>query len=189
MKVLQVWADWFLFSDAYLNGLKATFLRSGTSGVTPFHSLCGDAPEIEKKTSSEDGNNGFRLDEDGALATGKAAATKELLGLPLSELERRCRHNGLSLSGGKEMIVARLLSLEEFEKERVYQKDVDMKYVQGEPQRAGREEIGLDTRSASRPGEVTSDHESDILAFSHQTGDKPCGKSASVDPEQVPSKK
>ena len=54
MKVLQVWADWFLFSDAYVNGLRATFLRSGNSGVTPFHSICGDAPEIEKKTSSED---------------------------------------------------------------------------------------------------------------------------------------
>ena len=53
-KVLQVWADWFLFSDAYVNGLRATFLRSGNSGVTPFQSICGDAPEIEKKTSSED---------------------------------------------------------------------------------------------------------------------------------------
>ncbi|EMS50692.1 U2 snRNP-associated SURP motif-containing protein [Triticum urartu] len=155
LKVLQVWADWFLFSDAYLNGLKATFLRPGNSGVTPFHSLCGDAPEIEKKTSSEDGTNGFRLDEDGALATGKAAATKELLGLPLAELERRCRHNGLSLCGGKEMMVARLLSLEEAEKERVYQKDVDMKYGQGEPHRTGREDIGLNARSASRPGEAS----------------------------------
>ncbi|CAM0956389.1 unnamed protein product [Alopecurus aequalis] len=188
LKVLQVWADWFLFSDAYLNGLKATFLRSGNSGVTPFHSLCGDAPEIEKKTSSEDGNNGFRLDEDGALATGKAAATKELLGLPLSELERRCRHNGLSLSGGKETMVARLLSLEEFEKERVYQKDVDMKYVQGEPQRTGRD-TGLDARSASRPGEVTIEDEPDILAVSRHTGQKRYGESASSDPEQVPSKK
>uniref|UniRef100_A0ACD5U588 Uncharacterized protein n=1 Tax=Avena sativa TaxID=4498 RepID=A0ACD5U588_AVESA len=132
LKVLQVWADWFLFSDAYLNGMKATFHRSVNFGVTHFHSLCDDAPEIEKKTNSEDGNNGFRLDEDGDLAIGKATSTKELLGLLLSELERRCRHNGLSLCGGKEMMVARLLSLEEFEKERVYQKDVDMKYLQGD---------------------------------------------------------
>ncbi|XP_051193658.1 protein RRC1 isoform X1 [Lolium perenne] len=188
LKVLQVWADWFLFSDAYLNGLKATFLRTGNSGVTPFHSLCGDAPEIEKKTSFEDGNNGFRLDEDGALATGKAAATKELLGLPLSELERRCRHNGLSLSGGKETMVARLLSLEEFEKERVYQKDVDIKYVQDEPHRTGREDISLDERNASRPGEVTG-NESDMMGLSYHTGQKRSGESASADPGQVPSKK
>ncbi|KAF6995059.1 hypothetical protein CFC21_011632 [Triticum aestivum] len=189
LKVLQVWADWFLFSDAYLNGLKATFLRPGNSGVIPFHSLCGDAPEIEKKTSSEDGNNGFRLDEDGALATGKAAATKELLGLPLAELERRCRHNGLSLCGGKEMMVARLLSLEEAEKERVYQKDVDMKYGQGEPHRSGREDIGLNAHGASRPAEGTVDDESDMLGLSRHTGQKYYGKSASAEPKQVPSKK
>uniref|UniRef100_A0A452YNZ6 CID domain-containing protein n=1 Tax=Aegilops tauschii subsp. strangulata TaxID=200361 RepID=A0A452YNZ6_AEGTS len=188
LKVLQVWADWFLFSDAYLNGLKATFLRPGNSGVIPFHSLCGDAPEIEKKTSSEDGNNGFRLDEDGALATGKAAATKELLGLPLAELERRCRHNGLSLCGGKEMMVARLLSLEEAE-EGVYQKDVDMKYGQGEPHRSGREDIGLNAHGASRPAEGTVDDESDMLGLSRHTGQKYYGKSASAEPKQVPSKK
>ncbi|PWA62026.1 CID domain-containing protein [Artemisia annua] len=47
MKVLQVWADWFLFSDAYVNGLRSTFLRSSNSGVTSFHSISGDATEIE----------------------------------------------------------------------------------------------------------------------------------------------
>ncbi|KAF7089052.1 hypothetical protein CFC21_092102 [Triticum aestivum] len=188
LKVLQVWADWFLFSDAYLNGLKATFLRPGNSGVTSFHSLCGDAPEIEKKTSSED-NNGFRLDEDGALATGKAAATKELLSLPLAELERRCRHNGLSLCGGKETMVARLLSLEEAEKEQVYQKDVAMKYVQGEPHRAGREDVGLNAR---RLGDGTGDSESDMLGLSRhsmQTGQRRSRECVSAEPEQVSSKK
>ncbi|KAK3152304.1 hypothetical protein QOZ80_2BG0157050 [Eleusine coracana subsp. coracana] len=129
MKVLQVWADWFLFSDAYLNGLRTTFIRSDNSGVILFHSLCDDAPENEKNSSSENGNDGFKLNEDGALATGKEAATQELLGLPLAELERRCRHNGLSLCGGKDMMVVRLLSLEEAEKERVYEKDVD-KYAE-----------------------------------------------------------
>jgi len=191
LKVLQVWADWFLFSDAYLNGLKATFLRPGNSGVTSFHSLCGDAPEIEKKTSSED-NNGFRLDEDGALATGKAAATKELLGLPLAELERRCRHNGLSLCGGKETMVARLLSLEEAEKEQVYQKDAAMKYVQGEPHRTGREDVGLNARSVLRLGEGTGDSESDMLGLSRhsmQTGQRRSRECASAEPEQVSSKK
>nr|CAD1840199.1 unnamed protein product [Ananas comosus var. bracteatus] len=91
LKVLQVWADWFLFSDAYLNGLRATFLRSSNSGVTPYHSICGDAPEIVNKTSSEENNEGAKITQDGALAMGKAAAMKELLGLPLAELERRCR--------------------------------------------------------------------------------------------------
>ncbi|KAF0900461.1 hypothetical protein E2562_032069 [Oryza meyeriana var. granulata] len=154
LKVLQVWADWFLFSDAYLNGLRATFLRSGNSGVIPFHTLCGDAPEIEKKASSENGSDGFRLNEDGALTTGKAAATRELLGLPLAESERRCRHNGLSLCGGKEMMVARLLSLEEAEKERVYDKDAGIKYGQGEPHRTGRDDTVVNAPNTSRPGEA-----------------------------------
>ncbi|KAJ6956808.1 U2 snRNP-associated SURP motif-containing protein isoform X1 [Populus alba x Populus x berolinensis] len=116
LKVLQVWSDWFLFSDAYVNGLRATFLRSSNSGVIPFHSICGDAPEIEKKSSSEDTVEGGKINQDAALAMGKGAAVKELMNLPLAELERRCRHNGLSLVGGREMMVARLLSLEEAEK-------------------------------------------------------------------------
>ncbi|KAK4747079.1 hypothetical protein SAY87_026116 [Trapa incisa] len=129
LKVLQVWADWFLFSDAYVNGLRATFLRSSNSGVTPFHSLCGDAPEIEKAGSDETGG-AVKTDQDAALAIGRGAAMKELMSLPLAELERRCRHNGLSLVGGREMMVSRLLSLEEAEKQRGYELDEDLKLKQ-----------------------------------------------------------
>ncbi|KAH1056555.1 hypothetical protein J1N35_034620 [Gossypium stocksii] len=127
LKVLQVWSDWFLFSDAYVNGLRATFLRSGNSGVAPFHSICGDAPEFEKKTSSEDAVDGIKTNQDTALAMGKSAAMKELMDLPLAELERRCRHNGLSLVGGREIMVARLLSLEDAEKQRGYELDDELK--------------------------------------------------------------
>jgi U2-associated protein SR140 len=188
MKVLQVWADWFLFSDAYLNGLRTTFLRSGNSGVTPFHSLCGDAPEIEKKASSVDGNDGFKLNEDGALATGKAAATKELLGLPLAELERRCRHNGLSLCGGKETMVARLLNLEEAEKERIYEKDADMKYAESEPHRTVREDISVHARGTSRFGGPNGDR-LDVSRNSMGAGEGGSMDSGSAELESVPSKK
>ncbi|KAL0738585.1 hypothetical protein Bca4012_014795 [Brassica carinata] len=119
LKVLQVWADWFLFSDAYIYGLRATFLRSGTSGVTSFHSLCGDEPEIEKKGYTN--NMSDIANPDAALAIGKGAARQELMDLPISELERRCRHNGLSLVGGRVVMVARLLSLEDTEKQRGYE--------------------------------------------------------------------
>lgn len=132
LKVLQVWADWFLFSDAYVNGLRATFLRSGNSGVIPFHSICGDAPEIEQKTTSEDTVIGGKTNQDAALAMGRGAAMKELMSLPLAELERRCRHNGLSLVGGREMMVARLLSLEEAERLRGYGLDDELKYAQNQ---------------------------------------------------------
>ncbi|XVF89513.1 hypothetical protein PTKIN_Ptkin19aG0135800 [Pterospermum kingtungense] len=81
LKALQY--DWFLFSDAYVNGLRFTFLRSGNSGVPPFHSICGDVPEIEKKTSSEDAVDGIKANQDAALAMGKSAAMKELMDLPL----------------------------------------------------------------------------------------------------------
>lgn len=142
LKVLQVWSDWFLFSDAYLNGLRATFLRSGNSGVVPFHSICGDAPEIEKKTSSEDTGVVDKTNQDAALAMGKGAAMQELMNLPFAELERRCRHNGLSLVGGREMMVARLLSLEEAEKLRGYDLDDDLKY--------DRTQVGSSRYSSSR---------------------------------------
>ncbi|ERN19817.1 hypothetical protein AMTR_s00064p00173090 [Amborella trichopoda] len=130
LKVLQVWSDWFLFSDAYVNGLRATFIRSSNSGVIPFHSICGDLPEMENKTTSTDSGEGAKVNQDAALAMGKGAAVKELLNLPLTELERRCRHNGLSLCGGREMMVARLLSLEEAEKQKSHDRDDDLRYGQ-----------------------------------------------------------
>ncbi|KAB1213532.1 U2 snRNP-associated SURP motif-containing protein [Morella rubra] len=156
LKVLQVWSDWFLFSDAYVNGLRATFLRSGSSGVIPFHSICGDAPELEKKASSEDTGDGAKVNQDAALAMGKGAATMELMSLPLAELERRCRHNGLSLVGGREMMVARLLSLEEAEKQRGYELDDDLKYAQSHSSSGRysntRREINVDPEPAGVSG-------------------------------------
>ncbi|XP_024994366.1 LOW QUALITY PROTEIN: protein RRC1-like [Cynara cardunculus var. scolymus] len=137
LKVLQVWADWFLFSDAYVSGLRVTFLRSGSSGVVPFHSICGDAPDVEKKGNSNDIGGGGKINPDAALAMGKGAAMKELSSLPLAELERRCRHNGLSLVGGREMMVARLLYLEEAEKQRGYELNDDLRYVQNNASSGG----------------------------------------------------
>lgn len=141
LKVLQVWADWFLFSDAYVNGLRATFLRPGNACVTPFHSICGDAPEVNQSSSADDHVDGGKINQDTALAIGKGAAMKELLSLPLTELERRCRHYGLSLVGGREMMVARLLYLEEAEKQRVHELDDELKYTQSHsvPTRARKE--------------------------------------------------
>ncbi|CAN6477835.1 unnamed protein product [Victoria cruziana] len=136
LKVLQVWSDWFLFSDSYINGLRATFLRPGNSGVIPFHSICGDVPEVDQqKNVVDDTAEGNKPNQDAALAMGKGAAMKELLSLPLAELERRCRHNGLSLCGGREMMVARLLSLEEAEKQRGYERDDDVRYGQSKHSR------------------------------------------------------
>ncbi|XP_076955818.1 protein RRC1-like isoform X2 [Bidens hawaiensis] len=127
LKVLQVWADWFLFSDAYVNGLRSTFLRSSNSGVISFHSI---SSETEDRSNHDDTGDTGKVNPDAALAIDKSAATKELMGLPLSELERRCRHNGLSLIGGREMMVARLLYLEESEKQRGYELNDSLKYSQ-----------------------------------------------------------
>ncbi|XP_057520149.1 protein RRC1-like isoform X2 [Amaranthus tricolor] len=134
LKVLQVWSDWFFFSDAYVNGLRDTFLRPSSSGAVSFHSICGNAPELEEKLSRpEDMSDRIKINPDVALAMGKGAAMKELLSLPLPELERRCRHNGLSLVGGREMMVARLLYLGEAEKQRESELVEDLKFVQTQP--------------------------------------------------------
>ena len=132
--MLQVWSDWFFFSDAYVNGLRDTFLRPSSSGAVSFHSICGNAPELEEKLSRpEDMSDRIKINPDVALAMGKGAAMKELLSLPLPELERRCRHNGLSLVGGREMMVARLLYLGEAEKQRESELVEDLKLVQTQP--------------------------------------------------------
>ncbi|KAH9291274.1 hypothetical protein KI387_043539 [Taxus chinensis] len=119
LKALQVWSDWFLFSDSYVNGLRATFLRPGNSGVPPFHSICGDAPPVKDPYNLDGTGSEMAIAEpnqDAALAMGEGAATRELSGIPLAELERRCRHNGLSIRGGRDVMVTRLLSLDEAEK-------------------------------------------------------------------------
>ncbi|KAL6533827.1 Protein rrc1 [Orobanche hederae] len=163
LKVLQVWADWFLFSDAYVNGLRATFLRSSNSGVTPFHSICGDAPELDRKSNSSEIVDGAKINQDAALAIGKGAAMNELLNLPLIELERRCRHNGLSLVGGREMMVARLLYLEEAEKQRVFEID-ELKSAHGQSSSAryasGNKDVNFEGRISGRGSYVEDDMQS-----------------------------
>lgn len=136
LKVLQVWSDWFVFSDVYVNGLRATFLRPGNSGVAPFHTICVDAPPVKDIDSSEDISSGkaegTRENQDAALAIGKGAAARELSSLPLAELERRCRHTGLSIRGGRDLMVARLLSLEEAEKQKSQDQDDSLRYGPGQ---------------------------------------------------------
>ena len=151
-----MWSDWFLFSDAYVNGLRSSFLRPGSSGVTLFHSISGDSPDVKVNVKEErKGDVGNSFDQDSALAVGKGAAMKELLGLPLSELEKRCRHNGLSLYGGRERMVARLLYLEEAEKQRVFDRDEDLKLNQSYSTRNAKEDSYVSTRSNRRDSEGT----------------------------------
>lgn len=62
--------------------------------MTPFHFICGDAPEIDKKTNSECASDLSKVNEGTALAMHKVAAMEEVMNLPLAGLERHCRHNG-----------------------------------------------------------------------------------------------
>ncbi|XP_008793637.4 protein RRC1-like isoform X2 [Phoenix dactylifera] len=182
LKVIQVWADWFLFSDAYLSGLRATFLRSSNSGVISFHLICGDAPEIENKTGHEDATyDGGKPNQDGALAMGREAAMKELLCLPIAELERRCRHNGLSQCGGREMMVARLLNLEEAERGRGYEQDDDRTYGPSYSYKYARDE-GVGNAHNAGHGEPKLDTELLGPTGSNQYGNEVIGKD-SVSPE------
>jgi U2-associated protein SR140 len=120
--------------------LRATFLRPGNSGVAPFHTLCGDNQSLNDNSSraemSESG--GYPSEgpdgatgQDAALAMGEGAAARELASLPLAELERRCKHNGLSTRGGTEVMVARLLSLEEAEKQKNQEQEEEIRAAQG----------------------------------------------------------
>lgn len=92
LSVLKVWRVWYVFSDQYIDGLQATFLRSATT-------LDG-RPMV-----------GTESDIHPALVAGFAALTDE-------ELELRCKHNGLSRKGGRQVQVARLIALETYLKGR-----------------------------------------------------------------------
>lgn len=75
IKSLHVCSYWFLFSDAYVNGLRATFLRYRNSGVPPFHSICVDSPPLKDLNSFEanltDITDGSGPNQDFSLAIGE----------------------------------------------------------------------------------------------------------------------
>ena len=58
-----------------MNGLRATFLRFGNSGVPPFHSICGDAPPLKDLDSSKsyltDISGGYVPNQDVAMVIGE----------------------------------------------------------------------------------------------------------------------
>jgi hypothetical protein len=56
--------------------------------------------------------------QDAMLAMGEGAVAKELTSLPLAELRRRHRHNGLSTQRGVEVMVAMPLGLEKTKKQK-----------------------------------------------------------------------
>eukprot|EP00899_Mesostigma_viride_P019993 jgi/Mesvir1/27996/Mv20193-RA.4 len=109
-RVLRAWSSWFLFSDGFLTGLEATFCRkvaieAGARAATEGREGGAEAEASAEQVAAELA--------DGALAIGGDKAA-ELRALPAAELDRRCRHNGLSQAGGKEAKVQRLLHLAEF---------------------------------------------------------------------------
>lgn len=91
LKVLRVWRGWYIFSDDFLNGLQATFLRGGTG------------PAGTRAAASEPGAGA----NNPALAEALAAAGDD-------EVELKCKHSGLSRRGGREAQVARLLALDSY---------------------------------------------------------------------------
>ncbi|KAL3151330.1 hypothetical protein ABBQ38_013163 [Trebouxia sp. C0009 RCD-2024] len=82
LRVLRMWRSWSIFSDDFLNGLQATFLR-GTSALS------------SKKA-------------------GNPSLAAELEELDNDRLDTRCRRNGLSKKGGREMQIQRLLELQSY---------------------------------------------------------------------------
>jgi hypothetical protein len=131
-KVLAVWADWFLFSESFITGLRTTFLRRSDSGVPPFHTLASTPLEQEEG----------KLEEAPQAAGDDHVVTleDELKALPAAELERRCKHSGLSLRGGRAVMIARLLYADEEENgpRKGGKQDTQKKGVQGEGENGSR---------------------------------------------------
>jgi U2-associated protein SR140 len=106
LKVLRVWRGWYIFSDDFLNGLQATFLRNGGVGTSKLNSI-----------SSTNTNNVISTTAiGGGVAEGGVdpvlAGTLEKL--TDDEIELRCKHSGLSRKGGREVQVARILALDTY---------------------------------------------------------------------------
>ena len=85
LKVLRVWRGWYIFSDDFLNGLQATFLRGGAGPAGA---------------------------QSAAVASTDAQLAAVLEKLVDEEMEIRCKHSGLSRRGGRAAQMARLLALD-----------------------------------------------------------------------------
>lgn len=91
LRVLKAWRGWYIFSDDFVNGLQATFLRGGvgpdgTRSTVPvvMEQAANRNPELVEMLN--------RLDD--------------------VEVEMKCKHSGLSRRGGREAMISRLLALD-----------------------------------------------------------------------------
>ena len=105
LKVLRVWRGWYIFSDDFLNGLQATFLRSG---VTPASTI----PVINNANNAISEQNKVEYIKSQALVDSELAASLEKMSN--DEVEMKCKHSGLSRKGGREAQIARILALDTY---------------------------------------------------------------------------
>jgi len=94
LRVLSAWESWSVFPAPFLGGLQATFLLDENNAVV-----------------------GKDLDQAASMAGGVAAVDMEQAErMSVSELARLCEENGLSTSGDREALLARLAKLQQLAK-------------------------------------------------------------------------
>lgn len=92
--VAKIWRSWYAFSDEFIDGLQATFLKNATSL---------DGKPIIGGESNHD-----------------PAEIAKLASLTDEELEMKCKHKGLSRKGGRQAQINRLLGLLSYLKNKDY---------------------------------------------------------------------
>ena len=105
LKVLRVWRGWYIFSDDYLNGLQATFLRGGTVF------LPGGTRSVDTSHAAAVGTSTHNTASSASANIELKACLEKLSD---EELELKVKHSGLSRQGGREAQVERLLALDTY---------------------------------------------------------------------------
>jgi U2-associated protein SR140 len=91
LRVLRVWRGWYIFSDDFLNGLQAAFLRGG--GINP-------SGELDTK--------------DELIARIDPEYKEKLEKMKPEELDNYCKQQGVSRSGGTQKKILRLLEVHDY---------------------------------------------------------------------------
>jgi len=107
MKVLRIWNDWNIYDLKYLLGLEATFAKK----QNPFGA--GSLRSHEKGDQENEKTNFIR--ESSEVGIKLRFIEDSLNSESTKNLEKLCRQNGLSTTGGRRGMIERILVLREYE--------------------------------------------------------------------------
>lgn len=108
-KILKIWNDWSIYDLKYTLGLEAIFAKK------PNHFGSSQASKSASDKSDKEGERTSFIKDSTEIAIKLKFVEEKLNDDSTKELEKFCRQNGLSTSGGRKNMIERILILRDYE--------------------------------------------------------------------------